>query len=195
LIFKNIKPSELKSAKYNPRRIGKEQLERLAKLIDAHGFICPVIARAEDLLILGGHQRIKALKYVKNPPKTVPVVLLDKINDIQAKQINIALNNREAQGEYDTDMLTALIKEINTADLPELTAFTAEQIEDMLIVIEDINIDSFIETGGPQENNTEKSEQAKAEYRLTGLKTAFTKKLIDDIKRLVCPEGIQINEV
>jgi len=69
-------------------------------------------------------------------------------------------------------MLTALIKEINTADLPELTAFTPDQIEDMLIVIEDINIDSFIETGGTQENNTEKPEQTNAEYRLTGLKTA-----------------------
>jgi ParB-like chromosome segregation protein Spo0J len=125
-----VDPGTLRPAPYNPRRIEPEALKRLAALLDAHGFVDPVIARREDRLVIGGHQRLKANSLRKRPDQRVPVVFLAGLSDEQAKALNIALNNPAAQGEYDQPMLAALLKELATADLDlaDLTAFGPDDI-------------------------------------------------------------------
>ncbi len=62
-----VSPKSLRAAPYNPRRIDEESLRRLAKLLDSHGFVDPVIARKEDNLLIGGHQRLKANELREKP--------------------------------------------------------------------------------------------------------------------------------
>ena len=129
-----VDPSKLTPAPYNPRRASDDALARLAKLLDVHGFVDPIIARREDGLIIGGHQRLKANSLRKEPDKRVPVVFLDGLSDAKAKALNIALNNPAAQGEYDFPKLADLLQDIDTGefDVPEFTAFSADEIGRLL---------------------------------------------------------------
>lgn len=193
--LEQIAPSKLKPAGYNPRRIGEDQLKRLAKLIDAHGFVSPVIARAEDYLILGGHQRIKALKHTTTKIDTVPVILLTGISDDKAKALTIALNNTSAQGVYDLDMLGILIKEIDCLEIAEITGFSLEQIEDFKVDMSEIDISGFVSMDEPSANSNElEIEQGGCIYILSGDAEMFSKSLLSDIRKLVCPEGIAIKK-
>ena len=129
-----VDPAALVPAAYNPRTITDDALRRLARLLDVHGFVDPIIARREDKLILGGHQRVKANALRDRPDRRVPVVFLAGISDERAKSLNVALNNHEAQGEYDMPKLAALLDEINVDDLdvPSLTAFSADDISGLV---------------------------------------------------------------
>ena len=53
-----VSPDTLTLAPYNPRTMADDNLARLAKLLDSHGFVDPIIARREDRMVLGGHQRV-----------------------------------------------------------------------------------------------------------------------------------------
>lgn len=125
-----VNPADLKPAPYNPRQISEQALRRLATLLDVHGFVDPVIARREDKLIIGGHQRIKANALREYPAPVVPVVFLEDISDTRAKALNIALNNQEASGEFDMPKLADMLQQIDTGefDVPSFTAFSDEDI-------------------------------------------------------------------
>jgi len=121
-------------APYNPRRISDDALARLAKLLDLHGFVDPIIARREDSLVIGGHQRLKANALRPKPDERVPVIFLDGISDPVAKALNIALNNPHAQGEWDFPKLVDVLNEIDTGeiDVPNLTAFSEADIAGLM---------------------------------------------------------------
>ncbi len=129
-----IDPAELLPAAYNPRSISDGALSRLAALLDAHGFVDPIIARRRDKLIIGGHQRVKANALRHSPAPLVPVVFLDDVSDDRAKALNIALNNTETQGDYDPAGLADLLAEIDASDfsVPEYTGFSAAEITEIV---------------------------------------------------------------
>ena len=128
-----ISPDALNPAPYNPRRVSDEALKRLAKLLDLHGFVDPIIAK-RDGLVIGGHQRLRANALRKEPDELVPVVFLDRISDAKAKALNIALNNPAAQGEYEPAKLADLLQDIDTGefDVPTFTAFSGEEIAGLM---------------------------------------------------------------
>ena len=118
----------------NPREMTQSALERLAKLLDAHGFVDPIIARRGDGLIIGGHQRLRANAMRQTPDEAVPVVYLPGLSDARCKALNVALNNQEAQGTFDVPKLGDLLAGLADAgefDVPEFTAFSAEDIAAM----------------------------------------------------------------
>jgi ParB-like chromosome segregation protein Spo0J len=137
-----VRPQDLKAADYNPRKISRKSLRALADLLDAHGFVDPLIARREDGLLIGGHQRLKANALRKNPDPLVPVVFLDGINDERAKALNIALNNPAAQGRYDVGMVGELLAQISQAalDAPTLTGFDRQEAEELMAGLNDMPV-------------------------------------------------------
>jgi ParB/RepB/Spo0J family partition protein len=80
---------ELNPYPANPRRIGDAELESLTRSIREFGFVQPVVARREDQVVIGGHQRLVAARRLGI--KTVPVVFLD-LSQEQARVLNLALN-------------------------------------------------------------------------------------------------------
>ncbi|NQU76621.1 MAG: ParB N-terminal domain-containing protein [Planctomycetes bacterium] len=129
-----VEPATLTPAPYNPRNISEQALLRLAALLDAHGFVDPVIARREDRMVLGGHQRLKANAIRRKPDARVPCVFLDGLSDERAKALNIALNNTSAQGEYDPQKLAELLQELDAADfdLMQFTGFDQAEISGLI---------------------------------------------------------------
>lgn len=133
-----IDPAELRPAPYNPRAISDRALAALARLLDEHGFVDPVIARREDRLVIGGHQRLRANALRARPDAKVPVIFLEGVSDERAKALNIALNNAAAQGHYDEPKLGQVLRDLQDAglDVPAVTAFEDGELRRLCDVTE-----------------------------------------------------------
>ena len=83
----------------NPRRISDAELDSLTRSIRQFGFVDPVIARREDKVVIGGHQRLLAARRLGLA--SVPVILLDLSGD-QARLLNLALNR--ISGSWDEEL-------------------------------------------------------------------------------------------
>lgn len=101
---KTIQISELKEYEHNPRRIGKKEFEKLVISIKEDGYHQRIIVN-QDNVIIGGHQRKKALLEAGlKESDTVEVLIPDrKLNQEELDRINIRDNL--SFGEYNLDIL------------------------------------------------------------------------------------------
>ncbi len=129
-----VRPETLRPDTHNPRRISPEALRRLARLLEEHGFVDPIIARRQDRLVIAGHQRLKANALREHPDELVPVVFLEDIDDHRARALNVALNNPGAQGQFDDAGLQRVLADLadSDLDLPAVTAFDADELKAVL---------------------------------------------------------------
>lgn len=99
----------------NPRKIGRKQYEQLKKSLKEFPEMKQLreIVVDENLTILGGHQRIYALKDLGYSDVTVKQVI--GLTEKQKREFMIKDNN--SAGEWDTDIIA------NQWDLEELESF------------------------------------------------------------------------
>lgn len=140
-----------KPAAYNPRTITKEERARLKRGILAFGCPDPLIARVEDGLGIGGHQRFEVLSEIiaskdlnslddlkwlaeRNLPEgQIPVVAVEGLTDEQAATLNVLLNNPNAQGSFDPAKLAEVVSQIDGHGFDAtLSGFDAREIEKMV---------------------------------------------------------------
>ena len=127
----------------NPRRISDEELESLTRSISKFGMIDPIIARNEDKVVIGGHQRLIAAR--KLGMKQVPVVLVD-LSEEQARLLNLALNR--ISGTWDQELLARMLSELNEVsdvDL-SLTGFSEDELQRHLKSLESREMRERLET-------------------------------------------------
>ncbi len=118
--LKDLPIKSLKDHPKNPRQIGKEQFERLGTLINKFGLIDKPIVN-QDMTLIGGHQRIKYLKKIKQ--KTVECWVADQLlSDADIDELCIGLNLH--QGTWDWDVMA---NEWEPLDLLKY-GFTEEQL-------------------------------------------------------------------
>jgi len=118
--LKTLEIKSLKENPKNPREITKEMTERLSGLISKFGLIDKPIVN-QDLTLIGGHQRIKALK--KQKVKVVECWMPDRLlSQEEIDELSIGLNLY--QGAWDLKILS---EEWNPVDLLEY-GFTSEQL-------------------------------------------------------------------
>lgn len=153
-----VDPKQLKPAGYNPRQVNSAQLDAICKSIVEFGIVDPIIAR-KDGVVIGGHQRLKAVEHLmsgkyqvdtidstgkkKKVPYTwegdkVPVIYVDGLDEKKTKMLNLALN--KVQGEWDHTMLGSLLRELNTDTLLEeltVTGFSPSEIIDYVDLVSD----------------------------------------------------------
>jgi DNA modification methylase len=113
----------------NPRYISQEQLEALTESIRRFGFVQPVLARRQDHVVIGGHQRLVAARRLGY--RSVPVMLLG-LSLEEARTLNLALN--KISGEWDNELLGRLLDDLGAVeglDL-QLTGFSAQEIDDLI---------------------------------------------------------------
>lgn len=121
------KMSELKAAKYNPRkdlREGDPEFEKLRNSMDAFGYVEPIVWNKRTGNIVGGHQRFKVRKAQGVESVDVSVVDLD---DDHEKALNLALN--KISGDWDAKKLDQLLG-ILSDDLIGLAGFEPEVPDD-----------------------------------------------------------------
>jgi len=122
-----IKIKKLNYAKYNPRQITEGELENLRNSIETFGLVEPIVIN-KDNTIIGGHQRVKALKSLGY--KEAPCIIVELTKD-KEKILNLALN--KISGTWDENKLVSIIKDIS--DLPDIkkTGFSKEEINQFLV--------------------------------------------------------------
>jgi DNA modification methylase len=123
-VTKGVRPEEpevrvmrldaLRPAEYNPRTITEEAARGLAASIRRFGLVQPVVWNRRTQRVVGGHQRLDALKSLG---KTEAQVVVVDLPEAEEKALNVTLNSPAITGEF-TDGLQAILAEL--AELPEL---------------------------------------------------------------------------
>lgn len=95
--------NQLQAAKYNPRVIDSAALKGLTDSISRFGCVEPIVinTRGRKNVIIGGHQRYRALRKLK--VKECICVTVDCSKDDE-KLLNITLNNPLVQGQFVRDI-------------------------------------------------------------------------------------------
>lgn len=124
-----VKIADLKEATYNPRKISKEELAKLKSSIQEFGYVNPIIINRSTGKVIGGHQRIKALKELGI--EEIEVVYVD-LPEEKERALNIALN--KISGEWDEQKLIEVFKEIEQSqeEMLKFTGFDQKEIEILL---------------------------------------------------------------
>jgi ParB-like chromosome segregation protein Spo0J len=134
-----IQNGSLHLAEYNPRKMSPTEMDKLVHSLREFGFVQPVVARRSDGLVIGGHQRLVALRHILHADEVseqdaaawpVPVVLVD-LDDAHARALNLALN--KISGEWDYEKLGEVLASLrtDTFDLFAMTGFDASEIADI----------------------------------------------------------------
>jgi len=67
--------NKVKYAPYNPRKIDPDMLERLKQSIKTFGYVEPIVVNKRTMHVVGGNQRLRALRELKI--KEVQAVMVD----------------------------------------------------------------------------------------------------------------------
>jgi ParB-like chromosome segregation protein Spo0J len=119
---KTMPLAELLPAPYNPRvklRPGDARYRKLRRSLERFGLVEPLVWNQRTGHLVGGHQRLQLLHDLGY--SEAPVSIVD-LPPEQEKALNVVLNNREAQADWDLPQLTALLEELATLPVPELAA-------------------------------------------------------------------------
>lgn len=122
---------DIKKAPYNPRTIDPSAAKALRKSLKANGLVETLVWNRRSGNLVGGHQRIEqidALEGRDDYDLTMSIVDLDERDE---KNLNLALNNRAMQGDWDEDALAELLAG-STKDDQAATGFTDIELDYLL---------------------------------------------------------------
>lgn len=114
--------AELKPAPYNPRAEllpGQPRYRKLRRSLERFGLVEPLVWNEVTGHVVGGHQRLAILRELG--VAEVPVSVVD-LSLEQEKALNVVLNNREAQSDWDLPRLRELLDELAQGPEPALAA-------------------------------------------------------------------------
>lgn len=87
----------LRGAPYNPRTIDKKPLDGLTESMKRFGQVQSIVWNKRTRHVVGGHQRLKAMRALGQ--KTAEVTVVD-LSEAEERALNLALNNPEIQGKF-----------------------------------------------------------------------------------------------
>lgn len=119
---------ELKPHPKNPRVHPESALKKLERSIREFGWTNPILV-SEDGYILAGHARLKAAKQAGI--EEVPVIYLP-LKGAKAEAYLIADNRLQEETDWDEDVLSGLLRELNGQYDLTLTGFTDRQLQKLL---------------------------------------------------------------
>ncbi|MDR0374728.1 MAG: hypothetical protein LBH85_03285 [Treponema sp.] len=132
--IQEIHRGQIRNAAYNPRKISKEARGKLREGLEAHGLVSPLTWNRRTGNLVSGHQRLSQIDRMEGANDyTLRVAVID-VDEKQEKEINILLNNKAAQGEFDIDKLSDMLEDIDYAN----AGFDINDVEDLL---GDVDID------------------------------------------------------
>lgn len=117
--------ADMNRAAYNPRvdlQPEDEEYQAIERRLKRHGLVQPIVWNRRTNTVVSGHQRLTVLEAQGETEVTVSVVDLD---DIQEKELNVALN--KITGEWDDDKLSVILNELGEEATD--TGFTLPEID------------------------------------------------------------------
>lgn len=145
--------ADMNRAAYNPRvdlQPEDEEYQAIERSLKRHGLVQPIVWNRRTNTVVSGHQRLTVLEAQGETEVTVSVVDLD---DIQEKELNVALN--KITGEWDDDKLSVILNELGEEATD--TGFTLPEID----VLRDELKSCFDDVTAPDEEEpTEEPEES-----------------------------------
>jgi len=120
-----VKLEDLKPWSGNPRTISDHDAKALRNSIESFGMVEPIVIN-HDNEVIGGHQRLKAIKELGGTE--APVIRVN-LKDQEAKALNIALNR--ISGDWEYDLLKEALGEMSI-EFQELTGFDSGELDGLL---------------------------------------------------------------
>jgi ParB-like chromosome segregation protein Spo0J len=116
----------------NPRRHDVKQIEAMAESVRAFGQVRPILARAEDLVVIAGHGVLEACRMAGL--SSVQVVLWD-VDERTANSYMIADNRHHDHSVDDDAMIAELIRELEPDNYLAL-GFIDNEVDELLARLE-----------------------------------------------------------
>jgi DNA modification methylase len=114
----------------NARTHSEEQVAQVAASIAEFGFVNPILAAA-DGVIIAGHARLAAAR--KLGMAEVPVIVLDHLTETQRRALVLADNRLALNAGWDEDMLRVELESLREdAFNLDIVGFTEEEMENLL---------------------------------------------------------------
>lgn len=114
-----IQRSQINFASYNPRRLSDTAKKKLKANLKRIGLAGGIVWNETTGNLVSGHQRLSIIdeieKYNPNTHENDYLIRVEvlQLSDKEEKEQNIFFNSTTAQGEFDNDLLAALIPEID----------------------------------------------------------------------------------
>lgn len=106
---------KIKNAPYNPRVISDKARKKLKSNLVKNGLMGGIVWNKRTGNLVSGHQRLSIIDSIyKKQNYEIQVTVVDFDLETEKKQ-NIALNNKELQGDYDLEKLRELM-----VDMPDI---------------------------------------------------------------------------
>ncbi len=103
--------SQLLNAPYNPRTITEAGKRKLKADLKRHGHVAGITWNKRTGNICGGHQRMAVTDTLAGTDDYELTVCAIDVDVGREKEINLALNNAEAGGDWDLDKLSTMLKD------------------------------------------------------------------------------------
>ena len=115
----------------NPRRIHKDNRERLSSALHKFGLVLPVVLNTRCATLVGGHQRV-AILAESDPSLVIEVVEVD-LDPEQHEEMALALNAEDAEGSFDAAKLHTLVRRLarHNPDLVKSTGLDDNQLAEL----------------------------------------------------------------
>lgn len=128
--MERVHRSKLNGAPYNPRIIDNNAKKKLEDNLKKVGLVEPLVWNKQTGNLVSGHQRMSILDALAGTDDYVLDVAVVDLTPSEEKQQNVFLNNPSAQGQWQTDELFTLLKDVDV-DL-EKTGFETLELELLL---------------------------------------------------------------
>ena len=126
----------LKPYERNARTHSAEQVAQIAASIVEFGFTNPILVDSGDGII-AGHGRLQAARELGL--STVPVVVLDHLNDRQRRAYVLADNQLALNAGWDLELLRTELQDLVADDFDlSVIGFSDEELEDLLPEVEEL---------------------------------------------------------
>lgn len=114
-----LKRSAIHFADYNPRKLSEESRKTLKRGIKKFGLVGGIVVnKRTGLTVVSGHQRLSVMDELQKFPENDYRIRVDVIDvdEKQEKELNILMNNPNAQGSWDYDALARIMPDIDYKD-------------------------------------------------------------------------------
>lgn len=131
--------SAIHFADYNPRKLSEESRKTLKRGIKKFGLVGGIVVnKRTGLTVVSGHQRLTVMDELQKFPENDYRLRVDVIDvdEKQEKELNILMNNPNAQGTWDFDALARLVPDIDYQD----AGLTAAELTAAGLTAADLNI-------------------------------------------------------
>ena len=111
--------SAIHFANYNPRKLSDESRKTLKRGIKIFGLVGGIVVnKRTGLTVVSGHQRLSVMDELQKYPENDYRIRVDVIDvdEKQEKELNILMNNPNAQGTWNFDALARIVPDIDWKD-------------------------------------------------------------------------------